>query len=576
MTLPTSFTDGLHHINNSMPSMQKIDDELDAIVRAPLTALRNDINAATANYTFTADLPRPAFHPVADICQSLTAKVAHPLDAFADDTAKMLYWLVVVLAISTGLLALFLVARQYSAWRSFDKAFSELNLSPSSAGNLSTAPGKSNPLLHCLAATVRSPLSTRVSLWLCRVARVRKPECKAMVGWLVVFATHPALELLLAVGVLGILVAGVQLALLDVALDHTSHSGGSGTPWHDAWAQANRSMYDYSAAYANKSNALIALAQNDLDTSLFRWVNTSTSSMNDTLNQVSEALSDIMNSTFASTPLEGPMQNFIYCIIGKKLEGIEDALTWIHNKSHATLPTVSPRALVVSDLPSNTGNLAPAPHKLLTKVVDTYRKELHLDLMVNGIILSVWLLILLAALFYAVLNARPQRPQTRRPRSGIRSLSLSILRSAPPHLRQHAPPVSVPQLSATELPGAESLEFAAETTAATAAGPRKPPPPLSHSLPRFPPYMPPPQQETRSRPESLRSVSSKEALAMLLDGDPHDMEGLGHAWHSILLDLPTLPVSPVVEAEDGYGVSSAMPSTPASAARFRVATSPKV
>lgn len=504
VTLPSSFTDGLHKINNSIPTMSQVDATLDATIRAPLNLLKADINATAGNYTFDHKLlPQPQFHTV-DICAQWTPKVAGPLDKFSHDVVRALWFVVGALALSALIMALVFVAREWLSWRSLNKTISQLGLAASdaqataSSGHVlhylgpetkeqsyhggdtaaafvapttrpkqghkspfdahtsnSTDSGTSDTslrsILRPLALTIEQPLPTRISLWLCRVGHVRQPSHKAAVGWYVALVTHPTLLLLLAIAALGMIAAGLQLAVVNAIVHHHQDSHTAG-PWdmfdmHDMWTEANASMYNDSAKFANASNTLILRSQDELNGHLFSWANTSTATMNHTLNNITDVLSDIMNTTFSHTPLMGPMQNFLYCIIGKKIEGIEDALTWIHNHSHVEFPTVSPSVLTIghggqagssqngthatsAPMGSSGSGSGSSSHqtsgfsRLLEKIVSAYRKGLHMDLLVNGILLAIWALIILVALGWAIVgiaagDKRKERKKARASHLGI-------------------------------------------------------------------------------------------------------------------------------------------------------------
>lgn len=57
----------------------------------------------------------------------------------------------------------------------------------------------------------------------------------------------------------------------------------------------------------------------------------------------------MLNETLGSTVLASPANTFIYCILGSKIDKMEQALTWINQNAHVTLPTINETVLMMSD-----------------------------------------------------------------------------------------------------------------------------------------------------------------------------------------------------------------------------------
>lgn len=56
-----------------------------------------------------------------------------------------------------------------------------------------------------------------------------------------------------------------------------------------------------------------------------------------------------LNTTFGGTILFGPMNTFLYCILGSKVDNLQTALNWLSEHARVTLPTVPENILMLSD-----------------------------------------------------------------------------------------------------------------------------------------------------------------------------------------------------------------------------------
>lgn len=143
-----------------------------------------------------------------------------------------------------------------------------------------------------------------------------------------------------------------------------------------------------SAQFADTSNAVLGAYQDAFNNDMFGWANQTTTSINDTVTSFYTDLSSIVNTTFGDTPLAFPAAELVRCLIGSKVEGIQKALTFIHDNAHVSLPTISPTLLMLS--PNQTQELAASvsgtgsadgdqgfAEELVAKLVNTYRKSLE-------------------------------------------------------------------------------------------------------------------------------------------------------------------------------------------------------
>lgn len=94
------------------------------------------------------------------------------------------------------------------------------------------------------------------------------------------------------------------------------------------------------------------------------------------------------------------------CLIGSKVQGIETALTFIHDNAHVTLPIISSSALLLSsdrtkeltsDLTSPNGTLSTT--SVVTRIVDRYAETLRKQRLGFILCILIWVLVFFMGIF---------------------------------------------------------------------------------------------------------------------------------------------------------------------------------
>lgn len=184
----------------------------------------------------------------------------------------------------------------------------------------------------------------------------------------------------------------------------------------DAFSRMDALSTQASHSFADSTNTAITATSDALNGHLFNWVNTTTHTMNSTLNVFSDEITTVLNDTFANTPLYTPLQSFIGCILLQKVAGIQKALTWISDNVHITLGTVPQDVLALS--PSIKDEVKGGVMQglgasgggdgLVGKVLESYKKKLHLERWFWIGCLGAWVVLVLLAALVALLYHRPR------------------------------------------------------------------------------------------------------------------------------------------------------------------------
>lgn len=266
-----------------------------------------------------------------------------------------------------------------------------------------------NHNLLMLQTDAQHPLLTRIANALSTKLRM-SPSQHTHLRWFLHYIFHaPALTCFL-IGFFGLL--SVEVQLLAIGPLEAKYSAQAAASVQDLsttiFAQVNSSMYNQSSSYAGNINARVESVQSSVNNGLFGWVNGTTTTLNTTLNNFYADVQNIVSSVFNGTILETPAQEFIRCIIGTKVDAIEEALTFLNQNLNIDLPTVNQSALVLS---SNNVNEITQPIAtaaigggqddsggLIGRLVSTYVDSLKQERIMFALFLGLWGLVVLMGL----------------------------------------------------------------------------------------------------------------------------------------------------------------------------------
>ena len=169
-------------------------------------------------------------------------------------------------------------------------------------------------------------------------------------------------------------------------------------------------MLNQSAVYTAQVNAEVDDIQNTINNEVFGWVNSTTSTLNTTLNNFYDEIQDLVQTVFGGTILENPMQDFVFCLIGSKVDALSDALTFMHDNLHVNMPRMNQSSLVLSPddvnevagpvalaaVGSGTGNEEDGG--VVGRIISSYVKELEKERVMFLIFIGIWGVVVLMAL----------------------------------------------------------------------------------------------------------------------------------------------------------------------------------
>ena len=319
--LPDSFSAGLVKLNDTLPTFDDVRQRLDALISQPFEQLKSDVNSSEcalaciacgkhnltavppALSTFTFDrtlLPVPAMRTASFCADKLDTK---PLDDLGGELHKLIYWTAGLLGAVALLLAASNMLLAWYSWRSMRthvertrEAFlaSEAPASErrdrdskdsSDSRSIQSRDMLSTPRLLSLLELASHPLLALLAFRIARPLGIRSPQGKAHLRWWLAWVAHPMAIAALAMGLAGL--AATQGQIIAIRAVESHYNGVSGPSLRPSCARScflrlqkigttfdqlgdsilaemNSGFTDASHDFANRSNALIIGAQDNL------------------------------------------------------------------------------------------------------------------------------------------------------------------------------------------------------------------------------------------------------------------------------------------------------------------------
>lgn len=255
------------------------------------------------------------------------------------------------------------------------------------------------------------PLTAGTGVWLSeKLSTDRKRQ--TLFRWVIAYATtYPAL-FVLALAVAGafsclcqwIIMRAIQQEAPALAATAGDFAGDVVTTLEQA-----------STKWANDSNGVILEFQGDINDKMFGHVRNATHAANDTIGKFDDAMHEGLNKAFGGVPpLEEFLSDIIDCLIGNKLDSVQEGLTWVNEKARVTLPLFPVDVFSVGANDSTGGNsnatrflsaTSSSVTEEITDAVDSVVDMLWSSIIQEVVISLVLLIIYLAYVFFAVAQA---------------------------------------------------------------------------------------------------------------------------------------------------------------------------
>lgn len=355
--VPSSIQNSVREFNASLPTLDDFRNLTETLIAVPFDKLRKEINETRweiASNLNDSIFPPPSLQQLgAQDSKALQKELCADLDtSIIDDTAKALYnlgtagivalCLVVVLGFAT------LACWQWMEWKAIKASVEVIESS-----------GVRDP--WTVVAIVEHPMmEQRIQPLLDRwnmKPRTRnnagsvREDPLALTDRTVSYLAHPTCLALLFMSVIGLIVIQAQTIALHVLerqarSDASSFVAASSKQLVD---KLNGAYLNASREYAAGLNKALASLEDDINDRMFGpWINQTSLQLNETVVEFYADIESFLTKALNNTFLHDPMQEFLRCVLGDKVDALEKGLKWVSEHAAVNLSLVPDDVLVLS------------------------------------------------------------------------------------------------------------------------------------------------------------------------------------------------------------------------------------
>jgi len=332
LQLPANLTTELQTLKGSIPTFAQVKNITDTLISIPFEEVRTLMNQAWGNYSFNSSLlPVPAKDTVS-IC---TGNSNNDINIFFNDLRDVSHKMrnvflgvLITAAILACIPAALLELRRWAKLQLRSHIVRRFAFDPLDALYLSARPYTSD-----------------AGRWV--AGRFSNSKTQVLMRWFVAYCTTLPALLLLAIALAGFISCLFQYVLLKaIEKEAPALAAEIAGAIDDVVNKVNNA----STAWASDTNGVLSKATDEINNNLLGWVNITTTAVNNTLNKFVDETVGTLNETFFGTPFNNAIQEVYNCLIGLKVQGIQNGLTWVSQHAQVNFPTVPNNSMTIGDL----------------------------------------------------------------------------------------------------------------------------------------------------------------------------------------------------------------------------------
>ncbi|CAK7220219.1 plasma membrane fusion protein prm1 [Sporothrix curviconia] len=401
----TTFVKSLQALNTTIPTYDQAENFTKNAISIPFSAVKTVLNNTYGAYTFDTSVFPVAQKTALTFCSG-NDKITGFFETLYSIADKAKIAFLVVLVILAVLACVPMTLIEVRRWRSQQRRAKVL------------AQHGYDPLDVVYIASRPYTAGAGISI----ASRLFKSSGKRqlLARWAVAYATSFPALFVLSLAVAGffscvcqaILLAAIQKEAPALTSEVSNFAGNVVT-----------SLENVSTTWATDANSVLLGFQDDINSDVLGYVVNATTAVNNTLNVFTDEISEGINAVFNGTVLDNTVQQIVRCLIGIKIDSIEEGLTWVHDHAHVTLPlfpndTFSAGAAGSIGNDSSLTSFLSDPGSVTTdditaavdKVVTALHNSLVQEALISTALLLVYAVVVLIGIVYAMMGmVRPEK-----------------------------------------------------------------------------------------------------------------------------------------------------------------------
>lgn len=433
-TTNNTVTEKLHHVNLTISNMEKweisgnINDQIEKlkdeipdftdvqnytkkVIDLPFKELRRQVNA-NKNKSFDANemyVPGMAKLDFSNGTQQINNLYEDLINAARTTT----YIIIGIIGVAIICLSIYAFWIELKDWRRVLEASKHLNFANESFIGATVKKKYNVEVIKTMQWRKADFISYVLSQ---KILRIRDPAAINNIRWIINYAASPYLLPFLLLGLLGLLSVTCQYIVLHFVSRVDVSSSGDQIFYStktEIYTTFNNSLTDWT----NQTNSYINKYQNDVNDNLLAWVDTTATTINNTVTEFDDKMNDAIDALFEGTPLYKPVEQIVFCVIESKLKKIEKAMTWLSDHSHLAMPNLDPKEIIAhsaaiqaedasDSFDSNIEDFKEKAKDLLANIIRFYRNQCKILLYISLGILGIWFVFFMVGIVLLLLRER--------------------------------------------------------------------------------------------------------------------------------------------------------------------------
>jgi hypothetical protein len=397
LKLPGDLTAGITKLNDSIPTFAEVHSFTDNAIRLPFEEVKLLMKNAMGNYTFDRSI-----FPVPQKEQLTFCSDNNGINKFFDDLLHLAHVartiFLGVLVTAAILICIPMAWREIKRWRTMLER-SQL---------VSSKAHDPMDVVYIVSRPYTSSAGVRVAN-LCKA-----PRRQILTRWVIAYATSAPALFVFSLGVAGLFSCACQAIMLKALEKEVPNLANQVGVFAD---QVTKSLNNASEQWAIGANKAILSTNQEINSNIFGWVNTTTGAVNDTLNVFVDGVSKVLDEAFGGTILFDPIKEVLNCLVLLKVAGVQKALTWVSDNAHIDFPLMANNTFSLGAVASLASDKDPKADSFLAqpgdaakdkisaavvRVTDRVANGIRTEALISTVVLLLWVAILLIGIIRAL------------------------------------------------------------------------------------------------------------------------------------------------------------------------------
>jgi hypothetical protein len=397
LKLPADLSQGLDKLNNSIPTFAEVHDFTNNAIRLPFEQVKLLMKNAMGNYTFD----RSVF-PIPQKEQLTFCSENNGINKFFDDLFNLAQFartiFLGVLLTGAILVCIPMAWREIKRWQTMQERSRLVHANAHDPMDV----------VYIVSRPCTSSTGIKVA------NRFKSPRRQILTRWVIAYATSTPALFVLSLGIAGLFSCACQVIMLRALQKEVPNLADQVGVFA---AQVTNSLNNASEQWATGTNKAISATNEEINSNLFGWVNTTTGAVNDTLNVFVDGMTGVLDDTFGGTVLYDPIKEVLNCLVLLKVAGVQKALTWVSENAQINFPlmandtfSLGAVASIASDGNPKADSFLSQPgdaakdkiSSVIVRVTNRIEDGIRTEAWISAFILLIWVVILLSAIIRAL------------------------------------------------------------------------------------------------------------------------------------------------------------------------------